>query len=66
MQVMKNKQMNKPNNNKHIDTENREVVTREVSGREGEKWWEELNCMVTHRKYTFDDEHAEVYTEVEM
>ena len=22
--------------------------------------------MVTHRKYTFDDEHAVVYTEVEM
>ena len=28
MQVMKNKQMNKPDKNKHMDTENRDVVNK--------------------------------------
>ena len=38
--------MNKPNKNKHVDTKNRVVITRE-EGTEGRaKWVKRMNCMV--------------------
>ena len=41
--------MNKPNKNKHIDTEDRVVVTRRKGvGWERAKWVKGISCMVTN------------------
>ena len=44
----------KPNKNKHVDTENRVVVTRgEGVGEGGAKWVKGINCMVMDENLNF-------------
>ena len=70
--TIKINEQTKPNKNKHIDIENRVVVTREEGmwqGRRGEgsaKWVKEINSMVINGNYMFGGEYTVVYTEVEI
>ena len=66
-QTSKNKinEKNKPNKNKHVDTENRVVVT-EGKGQGRAKWLKRVNCMVMYGNQTFGGGHAIVYSEVEL
>ena len=52
--------------NKHIDAENRLVVTREEGGEGRVKQIKGHVCMVTDYNYTFGGDHDAVYKEVEI
>ena len=73
LQNIKNKETNKineqtkANKKKHIDTENRVVVTRaEGAGRRRAKWVKVINCVVMKGNSISGGEHAVVYIEVEI
>ena len=58
--------MNKPNQSKHTDIENKLMVTKEKRGRGRAKWLKKYNCMVTDRNCTLGDEHVVGYTEIKI
>ena len=58
--------MNKPNQSKHTDTENKLMVTKEKWGGGRVKWLKKCNCMVTKRNCTLGGEHVVGYTETKI